>query len=94
VASVVDCHQGWCGPCKAITTTLRKIFFEFGERPLKMYTANVDEVKHLEKYRGSCQPVFLFYMVRCSLRDHPVPRSRHRAEEPGHNSKRALRFQA
>ena len=63
--AVVDCHQGWCGPCKAITNTLRRIFFEFGERPLKMYTANVDEVKCLEKYRGSCQPVFMLYMVRC-----------------------------
>ena len=62
--AVVDCHQGWCGPCKAMATTLRKIFFEFGERPLKMYTANVDQVKSLEKYRGSCQPVIMFYMVR------------------------------
>lgn len=29
-----------------------------------MYQANVDKIKCLEKYRGSCQPVFLFYQVR------------------------------
>mmetsp|Transcript_148 Transcript_148/g.281 ORF Transcript_148/g.281 Transcript_148/m.281 type:complete len:129 (+) Transcript_148:128-514(+) len=58
---VIDCHSDWCGPCKAIMSTFRKIFFDFGDRPLKFYTANVDKIKCLEKYRGSCQPVFLFY---------------------------------
>mmetsp|Transcript_783 Transcript_783/g.1642 ORF Transcript_783/g.1642 Transcript_783/m.1642 type:complete len:132 (-) Transcript_783:192-587(-) len=58
---VIDCHPEWCGPCKAIKSTFRKIFFDYGDRPLKFYTANVDKVTCLEKYRGSCQPTFVFY---------------------------------
>mmetsp|Transcript_40362 Transcript_40362/g.67643 ORF Transcript_40362/g.67643 Transcript_40362/m.67643 type:complete len:134 (-) Transcript_40362:434-835(-) len=58
---VIDCHAGWCGSCKAIKSTFRKIFFDYGDRPIKFYTANVDKIGCLEKYRGSCQPTFVFY---------------------------------
>ena len=36
--AVVEVYQDWCGPCKAVITTLKKQFFELGERPLKFYT--------------------------------------------------------
>mmetsp|Transcript_21219 Transcript_21219/g.29429 ORF Transcript_21219/g.29429 Transcript_21219/m.29429 type:complete len:133 (+) Transcript_21219:69-467(+) len=66
---VIDCHSEWCGSCKAIQSTFRKIFFDYGDRPLKFYTANIDKIGVLDKYRGSCQPVFLFYqdnqMLEC-----------------------------
>jgi thiol-disulfide isomerase/thioredoxin len=36
--AVVEVYQDWCGPCKAVITSLKKQFFELGERPLKFYT--------------------------------------------------------
>ena len=35
---VVEVYQDWCGPCKAVITSLKRQFFELGERPLKFYT--------------------------------------------------------
>lgn len=37
---VVEVYQDWCGPCKAVVNTLKKQFFELGERPLKFYMAS------------------------------------------------------
>eukprot|EP00976_Prorocentrum_cordatum_P115520 1196024-Prorocentrum_minimum.AAC.8 len=34
--AVIDCHPEWCGPCKAIKSTFRKIFFDYGDRPIKV----------------------------------------------------------
>ncbi|DBA90188.1 hypothetical protein WJX77_011074 [Trebouxia sp. C0004] len=61
VVQVVEVYQDWCGPCKAVNTTLKKQFFELGERPLKFYTANCKHIKALERYTGHCEPVFVFY---------------------------------
>mmetsp|Transcript_66376 Transcript_66376/g.134795 ORF Transcript_66376/g.134795 Transcript_66376/m.134795 type:complete len:110 (+) Transcript_66376:76-405(+) len=59
---VVELYQGWAGPCKAIFNTFKRIFFDAGDKPLKFYTLNVDSVgEGFEEYKGSCQPVFLFY---------------------------------
>mmetsp|Transcript_37651 Transcript_37651/g.83828 ORF Transcript_37651/g.83828 Transcript_37651/m.83828 type:complete len:108 (+) Transcript_37651:146-469(+) len=58
---VVECYQSWCGPCKAIQTTFKRIYFDAGDRPLKFFTVNVDKVPGFEEYRGHCQPCFLFY---------------------------------
>eukprot|EP00877_Chromochloris_zofingiensis_P013849 jgi/Chrzof1/8718/Cz03g21230.t1 len=61
VLQVVEVYQGWCGPCKAIASTFKRLYFEMSDRPLKFYTVNADKVQGLEKYRGCCQPQFLFY---------------------------------
>lgn len=36
----MEVYQDWCGPCKAVVSTLKKQFFELGERPLKIYMAS------------------------------------------------------
>ena len=36
--TVVEVYQDWCGPCKAVMNSLKRQFFELGERPLKFYT--------------------------------------------------------
>ncbi|KAL3154923.1 hypothetical protein ABBQ38_011457 [Trebouxia sp. C0009 RCD-2024] len=61
VVQVVEVYQDWCGPCKAVVTTLKKQFFELGERPLKFYTANCKHISALDKFSGHCEPVFVFY---------------------------------
>uniref|UniRef100_A0A670JC35 Thioredoxin domain-containing protein n=1 Tax=Podarcis muralis TaxID=64176 RepID=A0A670JC35_PODMU len=59
--TVVDVYQGWCGPCKAVVNLFRKIRNEFGDDLLRFAVAEVDSVDALEKYRGKCEPTFLFY---------------------------------
>ncbi|XP_042312023.1 thioredoxin domain-containing protein 6 [Sceloporus undulatus] len=58
---VVDVYQGWCGPCKTVVSLFRKIRNELGDDLLHFAVAEVDSIDALEKYRGKCEPTFLFY---------------------------------
>ncbi|KAH0623912.1 hypothetical protein JD844_007111 [Phrynosoma platyrhinos] len=58
---VVDAYQGWCGPCKTVVSLFRKIRNELGDDLLHFAVAEVDSIDALEKYRGKCEPTFLFY---------------------------------
>ncbi|KAJ6669163.1 hypothetical protein lerEdw1_007972 [Lerista edwardsae] len=59
--TVVDVYQGWCGPCKTVVNLFRKIRNELGDDLLHFAVAEVDSIDSLEKYRGKCEPTFLFY---------------------------------
>ncbi|XP_051937428.1 thioredoxin domain-containing protein 6 [Hippocampus zosterae] len=59
--TVVDVYQHWCGPCRAVINLLRKINNELGDELLHFATAEADSIDALEKYRGKCEPTFLFY---------------------------------
>ncbi|KAM3607555.1 uncharacterized protein V6R79_009584 [Siganus canaliculatus] len=59
--TVVDVYQQWCGPCRAVVSLLRKIKNELGDDLLHFATAEADSIDALEKYRGRCEPTFLFY---------------------------------
>ncbi|CAL8372644.1 unnamed protein product [Arctogadus glacialis] len=59
--TVIDVYQQWCGPCKAVVSLLRKIKNELGEDLLHFATAEADSMEALEKYRGRCEPTFLFF---------------------------------
>ncbi|XP_053168769.1 thioredoxin domain-containing protein 6 isoform X2 [Hemicordylus capensis] len=61
---VVDVHQGWCGPCKTVVNLFRKIRNELGGDLLHFAVAEVDSIDALEKYRGKCEPTFLFYAIQ------------------------------
>ncbi|XP_044305897.1 thioredoxin domain-containing protein 6 [Varanus komodoensis] len=58
---VVDVYQGWCGPCKTVVNLFRKIKNELGDDLLHFAVAEVESIDALEKYRGKCEPTFLFY---------------------------------
>ncbi|KAM6441885.1 solute carrier family 35 member G2 isoform 2-T5 [Liasis olivaceus] len=58
---VVDAYQGWCGPCKTVVNLFKKIRNEHGGDLLHFAVAEVDSIDALEKYRGKCEPTFLFY---------------------------------
>ncbi|XP_016324828.1 thioredoxin domain-containing protein 3 homolog [Sinocyclocheilus anshuiensis] len=58
---VVDVYQKWCGPCRAVVSLFRKIKNELGDELLHFATAEADGIEALEKYRGKCEPTFLFY---------------------------------
>ncbi|XP_038644174.1 thioredoxin domain-containing protein 6 isoform X2 [Scyliorhinus canicula] len=59
--TVVDVYQAWCGPCKAVISLFRKIKNELGDNHLHFAVAEADLIDTLQKYRGKCQPTFLFY---------------------------------
>lgn len=40
-----------------------RLFFDLGDRPLKMWTANCNKISALSKFRGRCEPAFLFIKV-------------------------------
>ncbi|XP_071977329.1 thioredoxin domain-containing protein 6 [Engystomops pustulosus] len=58
---VVDVYQAWCGPCKTTVSLFRKIKNELGDDLLQFAVAEVDSIDALEKYRGKCEPTFLFF---------------------------------
>ncbi|XP_053454987.1 thioredoxin domain-containing protein 6 isoform X2 [Nycticebus coucang] len=59
--TVVDVHQGWCGPCKPMVSLFQKMRIEVGLDLLHFALAEADCLDVLEKYRGRCEPTFLFY---------------------------------
>ncbi|XP_059246979.1 thioredoxin domain-containing protein 6 isoform X2 [Mustela nigripes] len=59
--TVVDVYQGWCGPCKPMVSLFQKMRIEAGLDLLHFALAEADCLDVLEKYRGKCEPTFLFY---------------------------------
>lgn len=61
--AVVEIYQSWSGPCRAIQSTFKRIYFDNADSPLKFYTADATAVPELKAYVGSCEPVFILYKV-------------------------------
>ncbi|XP_035311819.1 thioredoxin domain-containing protein 6 [Cricetulus griseus] len=59
--TVVDVYQGWCGPCKPVVSLFQKMRIEVGLDLLHFALVEADCLDVLEKYRGKCEPTFLFY---------------------------------
>ncbi|ELK33192.1 Thioredoxin domain-containing protein 6 [Myotis davidii] len=59
--TVIDVYQGWCGPCKPVVSLFQKMRIEVGLDLLHFALAEADCLDVLEKYRGRCEPTFLFY---------------------------------
>uniref|UniRef100_G3TX99 NME/NM23 family member 9 n=1 Tax=Loxodonta africana TaxID=9785 RepID=G3TX99_LOXAF len=62
--TVVDVYQGWCGPCKPVVSLFQKMRVELGLDCLHFALAEADCLDVLEKYRGKCEPTFLFYAIK------------------------------
>jgi len=58
---VVDVYQEWCGPCDAMVSNFRRLKNELGDDLLHFANAKADNIETLDKYRGSCEPCFLFF---------------------------------
>uniref|UniRef100_A0A8W8L7M3 Nucleoside diphosphate kinase-like domain-containing protein n=1 Tax=Magallana gigas TaxID=29159 RepID=A0A8W8L7M3_MAGGI len=58
---VVDIYQEWSGPCSCLIANLRRLKNELGDDLLRFAAAKADTIDALEKYRGHCEPCFLFY---------------------------------
>uniref|UniRef100_A0A5F9CI73 NME/NM23 family member 9 n=1 Tax=Oryctolagus cuniculus TaxID=9986 RepID=A0A5F9CI73_RABIT len=62
--TVVDVYQGWCGPCKPAVSLFQKLRLEVGPDLLHFALAEADSLDVLNKYRGRCEPTFLFYAIK------------------------------
>lgn len=60
--TVVDVYQGWCGPCKPVVSLFQRMRIEVGLDLLHFALAEADRLDVLEKFRGRCEPTFLFYL--------------------------------
>ncbi|PFX23757.1 Thioredoxin domain-containing protein 3-like [Stylophora pistillata] len=58
---VADTYSAWCGPCKAIVSSFKRLKNELGDDLLVFATAETDSINSLEAYRMKSQPTFLFY---------------------------------
>ncbi|ESO85411.1 hypothetical protein LOTGIDRAFT_107502 [Lottia gigantea] len=58
---VVDIYQEWCGPCAAMVSFFRRMKNELGDDLLHFATAKVDTIDALDKYKGKCEPTFLYF---------------------------------
>lgn len=58
---VIDAYSEWCGHCKQIESTFKKLKMELSDPLLLFSIANADKISELENYRGRCEPCFLFY---------------------------------
>ncbi|GLC33138.1 hypothetical protein PLESTB_000366400 [Pleodorina starrii] len=58
---VIEVFQSWCGPCKAVQSTFKRLYFDLNDRPLKFYSVSAERLPMLREYVGKCIPVFLFY---------------------------------
>ncbi|CAF2556903.1 unnamed protein product [Rotaria sp. Silwood2] len=59
--TVVDIYQTYGGPCKAMESKFRTLKNTVGDSTLNFAIAKADTIDSLEKYRGRCEPCFLFY---------------------------------
>ncbi|KAJ7372868.1 thioredoxin domain-containing protein 6 [Desmophyllum pertusum] len=69
---VVDSYSAWCGPCKAIVSSFKRLKNELGDDMLVFATVETDSIDSLDAYRMKSQPTFLFYADNGRLRHwHP-----------------------
>ena len=49
---VVELYQTWCGPCKAIQGTFKRVYFDAGDKPLKFITVSSQATPFLPSNSG------------------------------------------
>lgn len=67
--AVLEVYSDWCGPSKAINATLKRLYFEHGDRGLKFYTVQAGTLDITKPYEGKCEPAFLFFRDGAELKD-------------------------
>nr|XP_033786117.1 thioredoxin domain-containing protein 3 isoform X2 [Geotrypetes seraphini] len=84
--TVIDVHQAWCGPCKAVLTLFRKLRSDLESDILHFAVAAADNIESLKIFKGKSEPVFLFCAVKevnLQPEEPEEPVKRKPTEEPG-----------
>jgi len=58
---VLDAFQTWCGPCKPVQVIFKRLKTEVGADRIYFGLSDVDKIPELEKYKGTCEPQFLYF---------------------------------
>ena len=58
---MLEVYNEWCGPCRAINNTCKRLYFDHGDKGLKFYTTPAGALPATTAFKGKCKPVFLFY---------------------------------
>ncbi|TGZ74876.1 hypothetical protein CRM22_000704 [Opisthorchis felineus] len=58
---IIDIYQDWSGPCKAAAGIFRRMKTELNDDLLNFAIAKADTIDSLVRYRGKCEPCFLFF---------------------------------
>ena len=60
---LADVYIGWCGPCSAIESYLKRIRTNYITRPNSLVLAKVccDEIQDLRAFKSDPRPTFLFW---------------------------------
>lgn len=58
---VLDAYQTWCGPCKPVQGIFKRLKTEVGADRIYFGLSDVDKIPELEKYKGTCEPQFLYF---------------------------------
>jgi thioredoxin 1 len=67
--AVLEVYSDWCGPCRCINATCKRLFFDLGDRGLKFFTVQSGILDSTKLYVGKCEPVLLFYLNGEQLHD-------------------------
>ena len=65
-SAVLEAYSDWCGPSKAINATLKRLYFEHGDKGLKFYTAQSGILDVTKPHEGKCEPAFFFFKYASS----------------------------
>mmetsp|Transcript_7955 Transcript_7955/g.15479 ORF Transcript_7955/g.15479 Transcript_7955/m.15479 type:complete len:152 (-) Transcript_7955:240-695(-) len=78
---VVEIYSGWCGPCKSVLPTFRRIRLDKDdENALLFLTVEAEKCNFLEpakEHRGKSEPLFLLYrngQLKCRVEGANTPR--------------------
>ena len=82
VLQVVDVHQSWCGPCKAVASTLKRVVMDHGDKPIKFFTADCEKIAALKKSVGGSEPRFQLWMNGKSMKKEVKGSTRRRSSAP------------
>ena len=69
--TVFDVHKTWCGQCKVMEPTWKRIFLDYDDADSRIVFASVasSDIPALEEYtERSCEPLFLLYKVSLPTR--------------------------
>jgi hypothetical protein len=57
----MEIFNAWCGPSNAICATLKRLYFDLGDKGLKCYTVEAGLLQCTKAHQGKCEPAFMFF---------------------------------
>merc|ERR1711998_279393 len=59
--TIMEVYTSYWGPCACVFNKLQTIYKDFLDRPVKLVSAECDNIEQLQDYKGKSMPIFLLY---------------------------------